>query len=39
LQQARVGGLGLVLTRKAARERRYERHGERNCITVVLVRG
>jgi hypothetical protein len=39
LQQARVEGLGLVLTRKAARECRYERHGERNCFTVVLGRG
>ncbi len=38
LQDARVGGLGLLLTRKAARECRYERRAGRNVFTVVLER-
>ncbi len=38
LQEARVGGLGLLLTRKAARECRYERRAGRNVFTVVLER-
>lgn len=38
LKEAKVGGLGLALTRKAARECRYEWRGGRNCFTVVLDR-
>ncbi len=38
LQEARVGGLGLMLTRKGARECRYERRDGRNHFAVVLDR-
>jgi anti-sigma regulatory factor (Ser/Thr protein kinase) len=38
LQDAKEGGLGLLLTRKAARECRYERIDGRNRFTVVLDR-
>lgn len=36
--EAQVGGLGLLLTRKAARECRYERRDGRNRFTVVIER-
>ena len=39
LEGARPGGLGLLLTRKAARGLHYERVDSRNRLTVQLARG
>ena len=38
LQEARPGGLGLMLTRKAAQACHYQRHDGRNRFTVTLAR-
>ncbi len=39
IDEAVPGGLGLLLTRKAASQLSYERVGTRNCLTVRLDRG
>lgn len=37
LEEARVGGLGVHLIRKLTSDMRYERVGERNCLTLVFA--
>jgi serine/threonine-protein kinase RsbW len=37
LEEARIGGLGLVLVRRVARRLEYERAGGRNRVTAVLA--